>query len=254
MDRLQRRFVLLMSAAMTLTVATAALAAPTPEQKCQKAKVLARAKWLGCRAGQRASGLIGHGGNPGLCDDKFAAKLVKAAAVVPCRFVDNFDGSVSDLDTGLIWEKKDAYDGLADLDNPHDADNRYSYGSEVATFIGQLNGRAHLAIVTELGFAGYRDWRIPNLDELRSILDTSVTYSGTACGSIPETPCIDPIFGPTVMCFNPPFGASCYYHSSTFDTAPGMGFAIDALSFQYGVATVTPGNSEAVRAVRNMAE
>lgn len=253
MGTTQRRCLQVLSVAMIVTATTAAMAGPTPEQKCQKAKVLARAKWLGCRAGERAKGIIGQGANPsGKCDEAFAAKLVKAAAVAPCRFVENYDGSVGDLDTGLVWEKKDAFDLVADLSNPHDADNTYSYGEEVAKFIGALNGTAYFGVPSGSRFAGFSDWRIPNLTELLSIVDMSVTYSGSPCGSIPESPCIDPIFGPTIMCFDTIF-APCYYHSTTIDTVTS-GFALDAVNFENGIIFIHPGNPMAVRAVRNMAE
>jgi hypothetical protein len=43
------------------------------------------------------------------------------------------------------------------------------------------------------GFAGHCDWRLPTIAELRTIADTTVQ----GCGN--GTPCINPIFGPTVV-------------------------------------------------------
>jgi hypothetical protein len=40
------------------------------------------------------------------------------------------------------------------------------------------------------GFAGHCDWRLPSLTELKSIL-----LEPEPCGT---SPCIDPIFGPTI--------------------------------------------------------
>lgn len=42
------------------------------------------------------------------------------------RYVDNGDGTVTDTQTGLMWEMKDNLDGLPDYANPHDADNTYT--------------------------------------------------------------------------------------------------------------------------------
>lgn len=43
------------------------------------------------------------------------------------RFVDAGDGTISDLQTGLMWEKKIALDSMPNLADLHDADNRYSW-------------------------------------------------------------------------------------------------------------------------------
>ena len=108
------------------------------------------------------------------------------------RFIDNGDGTISDTTTGLMWEKKaQAGIGLA-----HDVDHRYRWsdsgvrpdGGAFTDFLGALNDAKsnHGAIVTGC-FADHCDWRLPQINELTGILLSPCS----------ESPCIDPIFGPT---------------------------------------------------------
>ncbi|MGE0086330.1 MAG: DUF1566 domain-containing protein [Desulfococcaceae bacterium] len=62
---------------------------------------------------------------------------------------------VRDNVTGLIWEVKQNKDDVQDYDNPNDADNYYN-----STFINALNSQS---------FGGSSDWRLPNLESLRSL-------------------------------------------------------------------------------------
>ena len=71
---------------------------------------------------------------------------VQAGAAL--AYVDNGDGTVFDLNTGLVWEKKDDSGGI------HDKDNGYTWstgtddmdGTIMSTFLATLNGGG--------GFAG----------------------------------------------------------------------------------------------------
>ena len=108
------------------------------------------------------------------------------------RFVDNGDGTVTDVQTGLMWEKKD------DLGGIHDKDNFYTWsatgtvpdGTAFTFFLGILNYGTSIYGTTISGcFAHQCNWRLPTSAELQTILLTPFP-----CGT---NPCIDPIFGTT---------------------------------------------------------
>lgn len=103
----------------------------------------------------------------------------------PTRFVDNGDGTICDHETGLMWEKK-VSDGVppSALPDPNYVGNEYTWETVFTDFLHRLNGEvANSGASEQLG--GYRDWRIPTIAELVTILDCNFS------------PCIDPIFGPT---------------------------------------------------------
>ncbi len=104
---------------------------------------------------------------------------------------------VRDNATGLIWEVKDSKDGILDYNNPHDADNTYTWynsnpeihggnpgafgdGTDTEDFINQLNAA---------NFGGYSDWRMPTIKELSTLVDSSIPYTGPTINtdSFPNT-------------------------------------------------------------------
>src|SRR2546427_222031 len=126
------------------------------------------------------------------------------------RFVDNMDGTVTDDETGLQWEKKVA--GSSCL---HCVNDSYTWsnsgtapdGTAFTSFLNTLNGgatgvgnclSADGSTITG-GFNNHCDWRLPTSAELQTIL-----LAPFPCGT---SPCIDPVFGPTA--------ASGYWSSTT---------------------------------------
>ena len=81
------------------------------------------------------------------------------------QFIDNGDGTISDLATGLMWQQDD--DGVA------------------------RDWEGALAYSENLDLAGHEDWRLPNAKELQSIVDYSRSPQTTL------SPAIDPLFGTT---------------------------------------------------------
>jgi len=112
------------------------------------------------------------------------------------RYVDNGDGTITDNQTGLMWEKKSPA-GTGDV---HDVNNSYTWydpaidsihgasGTLFSVFLQQLNGLTFSGGTS--CFAGHCDWRIPDIGELRSTLSAPF-------GSCTSSPCIDSIFTPT---------------------------------------------------------
>lgn len=91
-------------------------------------------------------------------------------------FVDNGDGTISDLATGLMWMKYDT--GMFQL-GP--AGN------------GKMDWKSAMKHCAGLQFAGYGDWRLPDAKQLHSILDYD------RCPDVTDSPAIDPIFDCTAI-------------------------------------------------------
>ncbi len=86
------------------------------------------------------------------------------------KFVDNGDGTITDLATGLMWTKYDSKIGMN--------------WKEALVWVQQKNVENYL---------GYNDWRLPNIKELQSIVD----YTRSPATS--NSAAIDPIFDCSVI-------------------------------------------------------
>ncbi len=98
---------------------------------------------------------------------KFYVRFVRGEPYGANHFVDNGDGTVTDLSTGLMWMKTD--NGKA------------------------MSWKAALSHAQRLSYAGFDDWRLPNAKELQYIVDYS--RSPDSAGS----PAIDPVFRTTAI-------------------------------------------------------
>ncbi|MGH7789398.1 MAG: DUF1566 domain-containing protein [Candidatus Binatia bacterium] len=68
---------------------------------------------------------------------------------------DNGDGTISDRRTGLMWEKLGNDGGI------HDRDDSAAWADAFAK----------VATLNATGFAGHSDWRLPNVNELQSLVN-----------------------------------------------------------------------------------
>ena len=90
------------------------------------------------------------------------------------QFVDNGDGTITDRATGLTWMQVDS--GHLRAGKKRD---------------GKLNWQEALVWAEQLEYAGYDNWRLPNIKELQSIVDYARSPDTT------HSPAIDPIFKTT---------------------------------------------------------
>lgn len=160
-----------------------------------------------------------------------------ALGIFQGRYADNADGTITDNETGLMWEKKVELDGTPNYANPHDADNVYTWstgspygpdGTAYSDFLYKLNGGATPGDC----FAGHCDWRLPAVEELQGIL-----LSAFPCAT---SPCIDAAFGDT----------QSNYYSSASTYAP---YPYNASIVGFGNGYVGAGNKTGyyyVRAIR----
>jgi len=118
----------------------------------------------------------------------------------PFAFTDNGNGTISDANSGLMWEKKGNDSGM------HDKDTSFTWANAFAVHLDRMNNTCDgfegnpnsltpcttnadcIGIGNQLcGHAGFRDWRIPNKVELQTLLDMSVRTPATT--AIFDTAC-----------------------------------------------------------------
>jgi len=112
-------------------------------------------------------------------------------------YVDNGDGTITDQNTGLMWEKKTGGFGASVHDQGGNAYVWSGDGSQqtIWDWLDLVNAEGGT------GFAGHNDWRIPNVKELQSIINyensspavspafnTNCTYLCTECSCTVSLP------------------------------------------------------------------
>jgi hypothetical protein len=123
------------------------------------------------------------------------------------KYIDNNNGTITDSKTGLCWQKEP--------------------GATTKTWFEALS------YAENLDFAGYKDWRLPNIKELQSISETNFS-----------NPSVDPIFFPST---NPGI-----YWSSTSMVSKDTTQAWN-VDFSFGIASYAiKTGSHFVRCVRGV--
>lgn len=124
-------------------------------------------------------------------------------------FQDNKDGTVTDRATGLMWMKVDS--GTLGAGRNRD---------------GKMNWQEALAWAEGLEYAGYADWRLPNVKELQGIVDYTRSPATT------DSAAIDPVFETTRFIAEGGQKDYAYYWSGT--THAGVGRASAAAYVAFG--------------------
>jgi hypothetical protein len=135
-------------------------------------------------------------------------------------YTSNNDGTITDNNTGLVWEKKTNCSGAT-----HCVTDSYTWANALA-YVANLNGAT---------FAGHNDWRLPNVKELQSIVNyqnvnPSVSAEFNDCGNGSCT------------------AASNYWASSSYAGFPAFAWFVNF--FAGNVDAFGENNFNFVRAVR----
>jgi type 1 fimbria pilin len=154
---------------------------------------------------------------------------IKAGAAL--AYTDNGDGTITDNNTGLMWEKQ-CQDGSI-----HDLSNIYC-GWDAAF-------SAHVAALNTMSFAGHADWRLPDIRELASIIDYEVPPPGPTVAGVFNTACTAGCTTTNCSCTQP----GRYWSSTSGTENPAR--ARTVLFYRGDVDTdAKTGNCDYVRAVR----
>jgi hypothetical protein len=143
--------------------------------------------------------------------------------------MDNGDGTVTDLNTGLMWEKQ-SNDGSI-----HDKNATYSWADAFAVHIAGLN---------TMNFAGYNDWRVPNVKELQSIVNYETAIPAVAPAF--NNSCTGNCSVLTCSCTGMP---TIYWTSTTYVVGPDEVWNMSFINGQISHANKV-NNFHHVRAVR----
>ena len=141
-------------------------------------------------------------------------------------YTDNLDGTITDNSTGLVWEK------LTNDATIHNKDDVYTWA----------NAFNKIAALNAANFAGYHDWRLPNINELHSLIDYGKTFPARA---------IDFRFIIGIDGDPKDYAHSFYWSSTSFQNNPAVGaWLVDFMDGWAAVGSIVKTDSHYVRAVR----
>ena len=102
-------------------------------------------------------------------------------------YTDNFDGSVTDIETGLTWAKCSL--GQSWVDNtPNDGSDDQCGGTATTTTWKAALEAAQAANGSD--YLGHSDWRLPNKNELESLVESACSNPAINSNRFPATPLV----------------------------------------------------------------
>ncbi|HYB99404.1 MAG TPA: DUF1566 domain-containing protein [Candidatus Limnocylindrales bacterium] len=147
-------------------------------------------------------------------------------------FIDNGDGTITDVNTNLMWEK------LSDDGTIHDYQD---FAYQWAGAYGKINSLN--AMDQGAGFAGYNDWRLPNVREMASLVDFS-TSSPSISVAFNNDNCAPGCMVENCSCTH----SKPYWTSTTSSSSPNQAWTVNYATG--GIASSSKTVYNYVRAVR----
>jgi Protein of unknown function (DUF1566) len=97
------------------------------------------------------------------------------------RYQDNQDGTVTDLQEGLMWKKEDSY-------------------QEQKKWLNWQMGQTYMADINAKRFGGHGDWKMPTRKQLASLYEEDKNIPWKYYWTVNQVH-LDPVFGYTSCCF-----------------------------------------------------
>jgi hypothetical protein len=119
-----------------------------------------------------------------VCNDRIAF------ATPTGRFTDNGNGTVTDLRTGLGWQRCPVGFAFDDNGTPGLTQDDGCTPGTTTTFTWQQALQGAAALNQAGGYAGFADWRLPNIKELASIVETRCASPSVNLVIFPGTPSV----------------------------------------------------------------
>lgn len=235
----------------------------TEKKVCEERKFIAQGILELCLQVNSGKMILGAMDDSATCTTNFNTALANADTLAAsygtaCRYIANGNGTVSDLNTGLMWEQTtstctgeatcytNTYTWCAPNSGETDCDStplELPDGTAFTSFLATLNNGAapynngNPSPITGC-FANHCDWRLPSIVEFQGIVDLSA--SGCSSGT---SACIDQTtFGPTQ--------SYVYWSATTDDSGHLDGAFTEDFGFG-GPASIVKTFGYYVRAVRS---
>ncbi|MFI3315055.1 MAG: DUF1566 domain-containing protein [Rikenellaceae bacterium] len=168
----------------------------------------------------------GYGMQMGGQGKQFTVRFVRGATYGENSFVDNSNGTISDVATSLMWSKEDSKAAMN--------------WQEALEYAQQMNKEKYL---------GFDDWRVPNAKELQSIVDYTRSPLSSSSASI------DPLFAVTPIVDESGANDFPFYWTSTTHENSGtsqgsagiyvsFGRSLGNMSNMEGVGMMMPGQGQ----------
>ena len=163
------------------------------------------------------------------------------------EWIENDDGTATQCSTGLMWEMKTEDDSI------HDVDNHYTWSGPSLGTTNEFDGTAKTDFLDILNttpcFAGYCDWRLPNIVELAGGSSSGPVSASGGILNLNVGACA----GLSGACTTVPGSTAAdaypwYWSATTRSNSPGLAYDVQFTDAVIGGSG--KGNLKRVRAVR----